>query len=43
MAKRGYQTEQIISKLGEVKILLSTGRTVQTASRQNFLSAQQDL
>jgi len=32
MAKRGRHQEQIISKLHEVEILLSTGHTVQAAS-----------
>ena len=40
MAKRGYQSEQIISKLREVEILLSTGRTVQTASRHIGVTEQ---
>ena len=40
MAKRGYQPEQIISKLREVEILLSTGHTVQTASRQIGVTEQ---
>ena len=30
MARRGYQPEQIISKLREVEILLSTGHSVQS-------------
>jgi putative transposase len=40
MAKRGYQPEQIISKLREVEILLSTGHTVQAASRQIGVTEQ---
>jgi putative transposase len=40
MAKRGYQPEQIISKLREVEILLSTGHTVQTASRHIGVTEQ---
>ena len=35
MARRGYQPEQIISKLREVEILLSTGLTWQAAARQS--------
>jgi len=34
MGKQGYQPEQIISKLREVEVLLSTGQSVQTAIRQ---------
>ncbi len=40
MAKQGYQPEQIISKLREVEILLSTGHTVQTASRHIGVTEQ---
>jgi transposase-like protein len=40
MAKRGYQPEQIISKLREVEILLGTGHTIQTASRHIGVTEQ---
>jgi putative transposase len=40
MARRGYQPEQIISKLREVEILLSTGHSVQAAARQIGVTEQ---
>ena len=40
MARRGYQPEQIISKLREVEILLSTGHTWQAAARQSGVNEQ---
>ena len=40
MGRRGIQPEQIISKLREVEVLLSTGQTVQAASRQIWVTEQ---
>ena len=40
MGRRGIQPEQIISKLREVEVLLSTGQTVQAASRQIGVTEQ---
>ena len=40
MGKRAYQPEQIIAKLREVEVLLSTGHTVQTAARQIGVTEQ---
>ena len=40
MGKRGYQPEQIIAKLREVEILLSNGKSVQTAVRQIGVTEQ---
>ena len=40
MGKQGYQPEQIISKLREMEVLLSTGQAVQTAVRQIGVTEQ---
>lgn len=40
MGRRGIQPEQIISKLQEVEVLLSTGQTVQCAVRQIGVTEQ---
>ena len=40
MGRRGIQPEQIISKLREVEVLLSTGQTVQAAVRQIGVTEQ---
>jgi transposase-like protein len=40
MGKQGYQPEQIIAKLREMEILLSTGQSVQTAVRQIGVTEQ---
>lgn len=34
MGREGYQPEQIIAKLREAEILLSTGHSVRSAARQ---------
>ena len=40
MGRRGMQPEQIISKLREVEVLLSTGQTVQCAVRRIGVTEQ---
>lgn len=40
MGRRGLQPEQIISKLREVEVFLSTGHTVQVAARQIGVTEQ---
>jgi transposase-like protein len=40
MGKQGYQPEQIIAKLREMEVLLSTGQAVQTAVRQIGVTEQ---
>ena len=40
MGKQGYQPEQIIAKLREMEVLLSTGQPVQTAVRQIGVTEQ---
>lgn len=40
MGRRSIQPEQIISKLREVEVLLSTGQTVQAAVRQIGVTEQ---
>jgi transposase-like protein len=40
MARQGYTPEQIISKLREAEILLSTGQTIQAAVRQLGVTEQ---
>ena len=40
MARQGYTPEQIISKLREAEILLSTGQTIQKAVRQLGVTEQ---
>jgi transposase-like protein len=40
MGRRGMQPEQIISKLREVEVLLSTCQTVQAAARQIGITEQ---
>ena len=40
MGKRAYQLEQIIAKLREVEVSLSTGHTVQAAARQIGVTEQ---
>jgi len=40
MGKQGYQPEQIIAKLREMEVLLSTGQAVQTAVRQIDVTEQ---
>ncbi|MDR3631280.1 MAG: transposase, partial [Desulfocapsaceae bacterium] len=42
MGKRGYQPEQIISKLREAEILLSIGHSVQAAARKIGVTEQTD-
>jgi transposase-like protein len=40
MGKQGYQPEQIIAKLREMEVLLSTGQAVQAAVRQIGVTEQ---
>ena len=40
MGRQGYKPEQIISKLREAEILLSTGQTIQAAVRQIGITEQ---
>jgi len=40
MGRQGYQPEQIIAKLREAEILLSTGHSIQSAARQVGITEQ---
>jgi putative transposase len=40
MGRQGYKPEQIIAKLREAEILLSTGQTVQAVARQISVTEQ---